>query len=168
VNNRDYRGQASLGQQSNAKVGVYVTFRNDEKSGLGMPLPKGKLRVYKKDDDGKEQFIGEDRIDHTPKDEELRVYLGNAFDVVAERAQTDFKTVASGHVVEETYTIKLRNHKKELTEVMVYEHPWRWNQWEIVKSSIPHEKVDQTTIRFPVKIPPDKEKVLTYTIRYTW
>lgn len=168
INNREYRTQSSLGQQGNTKVGVYVAFRNDEKSGLGMPLPKGKLRVYKKDDDGKEQFIGEDRIDHTPKDEERRVYLGNTFDIAAERAQTDFKTSANGHVVEETYTIKLRNHKKEAAEVMVYEHPWRWNQWEMVKSSVPHEKVDQTTIRFPVKLAPDKEKVLTYTIRYTW
>jgi hypothetical protein len=168
INNVNYRGQGNFGEQSNAKVGVYVAFRNDEKSGLGMPLPKGKMRVYKKDDDGREQFVGEDQLDHTPKDEEVRIYLGNAFDVVGSRAQTDFRTLSSGHVVEETIEIKLRNHKKGEAEVMVYEHPWRWNQWDVVKTSTPYEKVDQTTIRFPVKIGADKEKTVTYTIRYTW
>ena len=167
-NNYDYRSQGNFGQQSNPKVGVYVTFKNDEKSGLGLPLPKGKVRVYKRDDDGKEQFIGEDEIDHTPKDEELRLYLGNAFDIVGERAQTDFKSVASGHVVEETIQIKVRNHKSTPVEVQVYEHPWRWNEWQITKSSSEYIKVDQSTVRFPVKIGKDGEKVITYTIRYTW
>jgi hypothetical protein len=168
LNNPGYRGEQSFGQQSNPKVGVYVAFRNDAKSGLGMPLPKGKMRVYKKDDDGKEQFVGEDMLDHTPKDEELRLYLGNAFDVVGERAQIDFKNLAFNRGIEETVRIKVRNHKKEAVEVMVYEHPWRWNEWSILKSDNPHEKVDQSTIRFPIKIAPDKEKVVTYTIRYAW
>ena len=167
-NNYDYRSQGSFGQQSNPKVGVYVTFKNDEKSGLGLPLPKGKVRVYKRDDDGKEQFIGEDEIDHTPKNEEIRLYLGNAFDIVGERAQTDFKSFASGRVVEETIQIKVRNHKKEPVEVQVYEHPWRWSEWEITKSSAEYVKVDQSTLKFPVKIEKDGEKVVTYTIRYSW
>ena len=167
-NNYSYREQGSFGQQSNPKVGVYVVFKNDERSGLGMPLPKGKVRVYKRDDDGKEQFVGEDLIDHTPKDEEIRLYLGNAFDIVGERAQKDFKVISSGHIVEETFEIKVRNHKSESAEVMVYEHPWRWNQWEIIGSSTQWEKVDQSTIRFPVKIGKDKETVIRYTIRYTW
>ena len=167
-NNYDYRSQGSFGQQSNTKVGVFMTFKNDEKSGLGIALPKGKVRVYKRDDDGKEQFIGEDQIDHTPKDEELRLYLGNAFDIVGERAQVDFKTFPSGRTVEETMRIKVRNHKNEAVEVLVYEHPWRWNQWDITKSSTKWEKVDQSTLKFPVKIEKDEEKVVTYTIRYTW
>jgi len=166
--NYSYRNQGSFGQQSNQKVGVYVTFRNDDKSGLGIPLPKGKIRVYKRDDDGKEQFIGENEIDHTPKDEEVKLYLGNAFDLVGERAQKDFKVLSSGHVVEETIEIKVRNHKSEPVEVQVYEHPWRWNEWEIMKSSVEWVKVDQSTLRFPVKIGKDGEKVITYTIRYTW
>jgi hypothetical protein len=166
-NNYDYRSQGSFGQQSNQKVGVFVTFKNDKASGLGIPLPKGKVRVYKKDEDGKEQFIGENQIDHTPKDEELKLYLGNAFDVVGERAQTDFKTI-SKKVIEETITIKVRNHKQEAVEVQVYEHPWRWNQWEITQSSIDYVKIDQSTIRFPVKLAKDEEKVVTYTIRYSW
>ena len=166
-NNYDYRSQGSFGQQSNQKVGVFVTFKNDKASGLGIPLPKGKVRVYKKDEDGKEQFIGENQIDHTPKDEELKLYLGNAFDVVGERAQTDFKTI-SKKTIEETITIKIRNHKQEAVEVQVYEHPWRWNQWEITQSSIDYVKIDQSTIRFPVKLAKDEEKVVTYTIRYSW
>jgi hypothetical protein len=166
--NFSYRSQGSFGQQSNTKVGVYVTFKNDDASGLGIPLPKGKVRVYKRDDDGKEQFIGEDQIDHTPKDEEVKLYLGNAFDIVAERAQKDFKSYAAGHVVEETIEIKVRNHKDETVEIQVYEHPWRWSQWDIVKSNTDWTKVDQTTLRFPVKIDKGGEKTVTYTIRYTW
>ena len=133
-----------------------------------MPLPKGKARVYKRDDDGKEQFIGEDRLDHTPKDEEVRLYLGNAFDVVGSRAQTDFRTLSSGKVVEETFLIKVRNHKQETVEVAVYEHPWRWSQWDLVKSSVPGEKVDQSTLRFPLKLAQGEEKSVTYTVRYSW
>jgi hypothetical protein len=167
-NNFSYRGQGSFGQQSNPKVGVYVTFKNDDKSGLGLPLPKGKVRVYKRDQDGKEQFVGEDQIDHTPKDEELRLYLGNAFDIVGERAQKDFKSFANGHVVEETIEVKVRNHKQEQVEVMVYEHPWRWSQWEILNAGSTWEKVDQTTLRFPVKVKKDEEKLVKYTIRYSW
>ncbi len=167
-NNPSYRNQQTFGEVSNTKVGMYVTFRNDKKTGLGIPLPKGKVRVYKLDEDGKEQFIGEDRIDHTPKDEEIRLYLGNAFDVVGERAQTDFKSMASGRVVEETIRIKIRNHKDEPVSVQVYEHPWRWNEWEITKKSMEFEKVDQSTIRFGVTVPKDAETTVTYTIRYSW
>ena len=147
---------------------MYVTLKNDEKSGLGIPLPKGKVRVYKRDDDGKEQFIGEDQIDHTPKDEELKLYLGNAFDIVGERVQKDFKSFASGRIVEETIEIKMRNHKAEPVEVQVYEHPWRWSEWEILKSSAEWQKVDQTTIKFSTKIAKDEEKIISYTIRYSW
>jgi hypothetical protein len=168
LNNPGYRGQESFGQQSNPKVGVYVAFRNDEKSGLGLPLPKGRVRVYKRDDDGKEQFIGEDMLDHTPKDEEVRLYLGNAFDVVGERARVEFKNLAFNRGVEETVRIKVRNHKREAAEVMIYEHPWRWNEWTIVKADAKYEKVDQSTLRFPVKIGPDQEKVVTYTVKYVW
>lgn len=167
-NNYSYRAQGSFGQESNKKVGVFVTFKNEEKAGLGIALPKGKVRVYKRDDDGKEQFIGEDEIDHTPKDEEIKLYLGNAFDIVGERAQKDFRVVVSGHVVDETFEIKVRNHKSEPVEVLVYEHPWRWNEWDITKGNASWEKVDQTTIKFPVKLKKDEEKIITYTIRYTW
>ncbi len=166
--NYSYRSQSSFGQQSNPKVGVFVTFMNAEKSGLGIPLPKGKVRVYKKDQDNKEQFIGEDEIDHTPKDEEVKLYLGNAFDIVGERVQKDFRTVVSGHVMDETIEIKVRNHKEETVEVQVYEHPWRWSQWEITASNVDWVKKDQSTLAFPVKVKKDEEKVVRYTIRYSW
>lgn len=165
-NDYSSRNQSTFGQQSNAKVGVYVMFKNDEKSGLGIPLPKGKIRVYKQDEDGKEQFIGEDEIDHTPKDEELRLYLGNAFDIVGERAQSDFKQLPKG--AEETVRIKVRNHKTEPVEVQIYEHPWRSSQWEIIQNSSDFVKIDQSTIKFPVTIAKDEEKTVTYTIRYSW
>ena len=166
--NASYSSQGSFGQQSNPKVGVYVSFKNAEKSGLGIPLPKGKVRVYKRDDDGREQFIGEDEIDHTPKDEEVRLYLGNAFDLVGERAQKEFRTYAGGHVVEETIEVKVRNHKEVAADVQVYEHPWRWSQWEIIASGADWTKVDQTTLKFPVRVPANGEKVVKYTIRYSW
>jgi hypothetical protein len=168
ANNYSYRSQESFGQQSNSKFGVFVTFKNDQKSGLGIPLPKGIVRVYKKDDDGKEQFIGEDAIDHTPKDEEIRLYLGNAFDLVGSRSQKDFKSLAGGRIIEETIEINVRNHKDESVEVMVYEHPWRWSQWEILAESTRSEKVDQTTLRFPLRIGKGEERKVVYTIRYSW
>ncbi len=166
--NYGYRDQGSFGQQSNPKVGVYVTFKNTEKNELGIPLPKGKVRVYKRDDDGKEQFVGEDEIDHTPKDEQVRLYMGNAFDLVGERAQKDFKVIVSGHLYDESFEIKVRNHKNEDVTVYVYEHPWRWSEWEITKASSEWTKVDQTTIQFPVTIPKNGEKVISYTVRYKW
>ncbi len=168
VNNPSYRAQTSFGQQFNTKVGTYVILKNDEKAGLGIPLPKGKVRVYQRDDDGKEEFIGEDEIDHTPKNEELRLYLGNAFDIVGERAQKDFKTFPGGRVVEETIELKVRNHKAEPVEVQIYEHPWRWSQWEVARSSSEYQKVDQSTLKFPVKIAPEGEVTVTYTVRYSW
>lgn len=149
------------------KVGVYVTFKNELKAGLGIALPKGKVRVYKKDDDGKEQFIGEDEIDHTPKDEEIKLNLGNAFDIVGERKQTDRKTFGE-RAAEETYEIKIRNHKKEDIEIQIHEHPGGYREWEISNSSDKWEKVDQNTIKFSVKVKKDGEKVVTYTIRYEW
>jgi len=167
-NNAGYRDQSSFGQQSNTKVGVFVTFKNSQNDGLGIPLPKGKIRVYKRDDDGKEQYIGEDQVDHTPKDEEIRLYLGNAFDLVGSRVQKNFRVIVSGHSVEETFEIKVKNHKDEPVEVMVYEHPWRWNEWEVTRSNGEWEKVDQSTLRFPLKIGKNSERVISYTVRYTW
>ncbi|HEX9005985.1 MAG TPA: hypothetical protein VF889_01730, partial [Bacteroidota bacterium] len=114
------------------------------------------------------QFIGEDEIDHTPRGEELRLYLGNAFDIVGERAQKEFKVLGGGRSVEETIELKLRNHKTGSVAVQVYEHPWRWSQWEIVRSSASYDKVDGSTLRFPVTVAPESESTVTYTIRYSW
>jgi hypothetical protein len=158
---------ANYGKTSDTKVAVKLEFKNSEANKLGIPLPKGTIRVYKADADGGNQFIGEDNIDHTPKDEMIRLNIGNAFDVVGERKQTNFSKI-SDRVIEETYEIKLRNHKKEAVEVRVVEHLFRWSNWQILKSSLDYSKTDAQTIEFRAKIPPDGESVLNYTIRYSW
>lgn len=168
LNSPSYRNQGTFGQESNPKVGVFLTFRNEEDAGLGMPLPKGKVRVYKRDEDGREQFIGEDEIDHTPKNEEVRLYLGNAFDITGERSQKDFRSFAGGRVVEETIQVRVRNHRNTAADVQVYEHPWRWSQWDIVEAGSEWTKIDQSTVRFPLHIAPEGEGRIAYTIRYSW
>jgi len=158
-----------LGSQSNPKVDVYVRFRNDKASNLGMPLPKGKMRVYKKDDaDGTLEFLGEDLIDHTPKDEKVLIRLGQAFDVVGERTQTNFTIDTSRRVITESFRIQIRNHKKEAAKVIIRENLFRWTQWQITQASDKYEKIDARTIHFEVTVPPDGEKTVTYTVRYTW
>ncbi|MBN1138542.1 MAG: DUF4139 domain-containing protein [Anaerolineae bacterium] len=156
------------GTTSNEKVQVMLEFRNGEKEGLGVPLPKGTIRVFKEDIDGSTLLIGEDSIDHTPKDEQIRLYIGDAFDIVGERAQTDFRIDTGRRFMEESYRITLRNHKDEKVEVRVTEHMFRWSQWEILEESLKHEKLDAQTIEFRVPVEADGEVVVTYTVRYEW
>jgi hypothetical protein len=132
---------------------------------LGIPLPKGKVRVYKEDEDRSLQFVGEDLIDHTPKDEKVRVYLGNAFDVVGERAVTDHDRIAE-RVREEVIEVTLRNHKDTDVTVVVVEH--LYGDWKIVTNSHTYQKKDAYTIEFTVPVPKDSETVVTYRVRYTW
>jgi hypothetical protein len=143
-----------------------LEFKNSEADGLGMPLPKGKIRVYKADVDKSLEFVGEDLIDHTSKDEKVRVFLGNAFDIVGERKRTDFKQI-SKDVTEESYEIKLRNHKEEAVEVVVVEHLYSYTNWEIIESNFKYEKKDAGTIEFKIPLAKDEEKIITYTVRYT-
>jgi hypothetical protein len=159
----------NLGTDSNKKVDVYLLLTNSEKNGLGIPLPAGRIRVYKVDEaDGSREFIGEDVIQHTPKDENVMIKLGSAFDIVGERTQTDFNANFNGHVITESFEIKLRNHKKEPVHVIVKENLYRWTNWEITESSDPWEKQDSRTIHIPVDVPADGEKTVTYTVKYTW
>ncbi len=159
----------SLGQRGNTKVDVFLKTTNTEKNGLGIPLPAGRVRAYKRDtEDGLEEFIGEDVIRHIPKDESILVRLGSAFDVVAERTQKDFEEHVEQKTLTETFEIKLRNHKKEAVAVTVTENMIRWSNWEITKSSDKFEKKDFRTIHIPVEIPADGEKILTYTVKYSW
>jgi hypothetical protein len=153
------------GARYDKKVRVELEFKNSESAGLGMPLPQGKIRVYKEDVDKALEFVGEDRIDHTPKDEKVRVFLGNAFDIVGERQKVDFKKITDD-VTDESYQIKLRNHKEETVEVVVVEHLYGYTEWEIRESSLPYEKKDASTIEFKVGLAPDEEVVLNYTVRY--
>jgi len=159
----------NLGVQSNKKVDVYLEFKNDKAYGLGVPLPAGRIRVSKIDAaDQSLEFIGEDRIDHTPKDETVRVKLGSAFDVVGERRQVDFSVDSKARWMEEEIEVKLRNHKELPVEVLVKENLYRWSNWKILSKTHEFSKEDARTILFPVKVGRDGEAVVRYRVRYTW
>jgi len=160
--------EPSYGIPTNKKVWIFREFENKEDNGLGIPLPKGKLRFYRRDTDGSLQFIGEDIIDHTPKNEKVRVYLGNAFDLVGERKQTNFTVDSGRKTMTETFEITLKNRKKEAVEFRVVEHLYRWNNWEIKDPSDKFEKTDARTIEFNISVPADGEKKVAYTVVYTW
>jgi hypothetical protein len=147
-------------------IRVELELTNSKSNNLGMPLPQGKVKVYKKDQEGSLQFIGEDKIDHTPKDEKIRLYIGDAFDVIGERTRTDYKK--EFRTIKETYEISLRNHKEEETVVNVVEKMWRYSNWQIIAASEKWEKNDASTIEFKIKVPKDGEKKITYTVKYWW
>jgi hypothetical protein len=159
-----------FGVQSNRKVDVYLRIRNAKADGLGIPLPAGKLRVSKRDDaDGSLEFIGEDLIDHTARDETVQVKLGSAFDVVGERRQLDYRVDTSAKWIEEDIEIRVRNQKPdEAVEVIVKESLYRWSAWAITRKSQDFQKEDSRTALFPVRIAPKGEAVVRYTVRYTW
>ncbi len=152
----------------NKKVSVFFELENKKQNNLGIPLPKGRVRVYKKDDDGSLQLAGEDAIDHTPKDEKVRVKMGEAFDVVGERKRTNYQSDWKGRKFEETFEIKLRNHKESDATVTVVEHLYRWTNWKIVESSAKWTKKDAQTIEFEVPVKKDGETAVTYTVKYSW
>ncbi len=159
----------NFGIQSNKKVDIYLRLKNEKDVGMGMPLPSGRIRVSQRDDaDDTLEFIGEDKIDHTPKDEEILIKLGSAFDVVGERKQVDFKVDTRAHWMDETIEIKLRNHKDAPVKVIAKETLYRWVNWRIVESSHKQEKLDSRTIHFPVEIPKDGEVTITYKVHYSW
>jgi hypothetical protein len=160
------RNNEGLGSESDNKVAVVREFKNSAANQLGMPLPKGRMRFYKQDSDKQLEFTGENLIDHTPKDEVLRVYTGNAFDLVGERTRTNFHREAN--TVDESYEITLRNHKQEPVEIRVDEHLFRWNNWEIAAKSEPFTKMNAQEIEFRVQLKPDEEKKVTYTVHYSW
>jgi hypothetical protein len=144
------------------KVSVSLEIENAKKNNLGMPLPKGTVRVYKADAQGSLQFVGEDQIDHTPKDETVKIKMGEAFDIVGERTQTQFQRI-SKTVSEVSWEISLRNHKDEDVTVRVNE-PIA-GDWEVLSASHQHEKPDAHTLRFEVPIPKDSEAKVTYRVR---
>ncbi|MEW6054322.1 MAG: DUF4139 domain-containing protein [Nitrospirota bacterium] len=147
---------------SHQKVGVFIEIENKKTHNLGIPLPKGTVRVYKYDSEKSLQFVGEDSIDHTPKDEKVRVKLGDAFDVVGSRKQTDWKKIASD-TYEAGFEISLRNHKKEDVTVRVVEPiP---GDWTMLSASHKHEKTEAFTAEFNVPVPKDKEVKVSYRVR---
>jgi hypothetical protein len=156
------------GQSDNKKVIVQREFKNAETNQLGIALPRGKLRFYRRDDGGQLQFVGENEIDHTPRNETVRVTTGNAFDLVGERKQTNFRVDTGDKWIDETFEIKLRNRKKEPVEIRVIEHLYRWSNWNITAKSDDFVKKDAQTIEFRVPVKPDEERVVTYTVHYSW
>jgi len=161
-------GEGRYNATGNKKVWVLREFKNSKENNLGMALPKGRLRFYQQDEDRQLEFIGENEIDHTPKDETITVYTGNAFDIVGERRSLDFKVDSANKVLTESFEIKLRNHKKTPVEVRVVEHLSRFANWELIEKSDEFIKKDASTIEFHVTVQPDEEKVVTYKVRYTW
>ncbi len=157
------------GTQSNKKVWVMREFRNSEENKLGLPLPKGRLRFYRRDDaDGRIEFTGENELDHTAKNELIRVKTGDTFDVVGERIRTNFNGNNRQDFAEEDFEIKVRNRKTEPIQVRIVEHLYRWSNWSITQKSDEFVKKDAQTIEFQVRVAPDTEKVVTYRVRYEW
>lgn len=154
-----------LWQQVNKKVNIDIEFKNDKSSNLGIPLPKGKMRVYKNDGQAIE-FIGEDTIDHTPENEMINLNLGDVFDVVGDRIQTEFEV--GDKTAQETFSITLKNSKDEEIEVEVVEPLYRWSSWKILSTTDKYIKKDSQTIIFKVKVPSKGEKNITYTVKYKW
>jgi hypothetical protein len=149
-------------QRKDNRVAVSLEFQNAESNGLGMPLPAGTVRVFQADTDGSQEFIGEDNVEHTPRDEKVRVMIGEAFDIAVERTQTDYRQI-SDRVWEQDIEVKIRNHKTETVTVVVIDHAW--GEWEIRGATIPMRKVSAYKFEFDVPVVPDKEAVLKYTIR---
>ena len=160
-----YRSSQNMGNPVPQPVKVFYRFKNDENSGLGMPLPAGTVRVYQADSKGGVQFAGEDSINHTPKDENLRIYVGNAFDVVCERKQTDYKKLAS-NLYEMEYEITLRNHKDGPVSVEVREPVG--GDWEVVNSNFKWTKLDVSTVGFQIPVEKDGTATLDYRVRVKW
>jgi hypothetical protein len=159
----------NLGLETNKKVDVYLTTKNTEANGMGMPLPAGRIRVYKQDPaDGRVEFIGEDVIQHTPRDEPVMIRLGSAFDIVGERTQTDFQVDYNQRQMTESFRITLRNHKDQPVDVLIKENLIRCTNWEITAHSDEFKKEDFRTIHIPVNVPAGGEKTVSYTVRYRW
>lgn len=149
---------------SSGKVNVIVEFENKEGNNLGVPMPKGKVRVYKSDGESVE-FIGEDMVDHTPKNEKIKLKIGDAFDIVAEEIQTENKRITD-RVSEQAYDLKFRNRKKE--DVVIEVERGLGLNWEVLSSSINYEKKDSQNITFKVPVKADGETVLKFRVRYSY
>ena len=165
----NFRTNRDFGSKSNPKVAVMREFKNTKENGLGLPLPKGRTRFYRQDDaDGRPEFTGENTVDHTPQGETVRIYTGDAFDLVGSRVRTDYKLNNNQDQLEEAFEITLRNRKKTPVEIRVAENLYRWLNWEIIEKSSDFTKVDSRNIEFRVTLQPDEEKTVSYRVRYDW
>ncbi len=156
------------GATSEGTVGAYVEFDNKKANQLGVPFPAGRMRVNQASADGTLEFIGEDVIKHTPRNETVRIKLGNSFDVVGDRKQTGFTLDSAGKIIDESFEISVRNRKQSAATVVVREYLYRWSTWKITAKSHDFDKRDAQTIDFSLNIPADGEAKLSYTVRYAW
>ena len=172
---RSYRGYSSpyldnydRGEATDLNVNAVLEFNTGDESGLGAALPAGRVRIYQADIDGSSLLIGESEIEHSPKGEDLKIELGNAFDLRGERIQYDFSLV-SRRVARESFVIRLRNQKEdEAVEIIVPERLYRWNNWQIIDNSAPFVKANASTIEFTITVEPGAEAVLRYTVEYSF
>lgn len=152
----------------NIKVSILKEFKNTQANHLGIPLPAGRIRLYRRDFDGQMEFVGESTINHTPTEDTVKISTGSAFDIKGARRQTDFHIDQNDHILDETFEIKLTNQKPEPVTVKVLEHLYRGNNWEVRQKSADYTKLDSRTIQFPVQVPAKGEATLTYSVRYSW
>jgi hypothetical protein len=163
-----YRGSSGgYWARATDDVNVEIRFKNEKKVNMGIPLPAGVVRLYKRDWEGELHMLGQDRIDHTPKDEELKFRMGNAFDVVGERKVVTQRR-PSDRTYEEDIEIRIRNHKKEGVMVEVEELMYRYAEWRLLGQSAQGTKKDYQTMVWPLKVDANSEAKLAYTVRYTW
>jgi hypothetical protein len=175
-----HNDQPTFGTTSNTKVNVRAEIKNSTANHLGMPLPAGRIRLYRRDSAGQMEFIGEGTINHTPADETVKVPVGSAFDVTGERKQTDFHTDQRAHTTDESFTITVKNQKTTPITVAVVEHLNRAQNWQITEQQVKpvapplndqatnYTKRDSNTIEFPITVPPAGQTTVTYSVRYTW
>ena len=153
---------------ANTKVQIQQEIKNSEANHLGMPLPAGRIRLYRRDADGQMEFIGESTIDHTPAEDTVKVTSGNAFDIKGSRKQTNFYVDTGRRTLDEYFEIKVTNQKSAPVTVNVLEHLYRGDNWEIQQKSTDYTKLDSHTIQFPVEVPAKGDASVTYSVRYTW
>ena len=161
------RTNEEFGAQSLTKVAVVREFKNTKSNGLGIPLPMGRLRFYR-GNGSQIEFTGENQIDHTPADELVKIYTGDAFDLVGERKRTNFKVDNANHWADESFEITLRNHKKEPVTIRVVEHLFRWTNWELTDKNSTFLKLKSDQIEFRAELKPDEERKIAYTVHYSW
>ena len=164
----DANQDPNYGSQANTKIWVMQQFKNSKENSLGIPLPKGRVRFYRRDEDGQLEFTGENEIDHTPTDETIRLYTGNAFDITGDRRRVEIHVDTRNRSIDESFEITLHNHKKQPVQVQVVERLYRWVNWKIVDETSAFHKRDAQTVEFPVNVATNGQQTLRYTVHYSW
>ncbi|HEX4319971.1 MAG TPA: hypothetical protein VHZ52_03655 [Acidobacteriaceae bacterium] len=167
--NNSFIDQPNYGVNPGAtKVQIQEQFKNSEANHLGIPLPAGRIRLYRRDSDGQMEFVGESTINHTPTENTVKIATGNAFDIKGARRQTDFHVNQTARNLDETFEIKLTNQKAQPVTVNVVEHLYRGDNWRIPEKSSDYTKLDSHTLQFAVPVPAKGAATLTYSVHYTW